>query len=413
MKTRRGRARLISEYVDARLGRRTRADAPEATGQDRDFDELLDLARELSRLEFEPPRGAERAVLQRLAREAARMDEAPAATGWWPAWFGRQAEQDRRPLWQPLLTTALALLVLGSTLWLGNLEAPLTAGDLLARVDRLDAMVSPGEVLHRTVRAGFRTSPAGAAGMQITVQEWLDGSGSRSAAAGYDDTGRPIWLQVHVLKGAMAGSRMYLYPTSLHPQGIVVERPSAREFADALAREPAAVREAIEPILRRRQIVTEPIWSDRWENRLLLGVESREPRPEESVDIAPWTTPEGRRGYRLRLVDRLRPWIEWRGPALSGVPAVFERVRYVDARGYLTLRETAEYRLPDGRVFAYEREVLGSQRLPLDAGAEARFQLDVPLGTPVRRASAQEELLALAEALLPPVTPTHPEENVR
>ena len=183
--------------------------------------------------------------------------------------------------------------------------------------------------------------------------------------------------------GASAGSRMYLYPTALHPQGIVVERPSAREFADALGREPGPVREAIEPIMRRRQIVPEPIWSDRWENRLLLGVESREPRPEESVDVAPWTTPEGTRGYRLRLVDRLRPWIEWRGSALAGVPAVFERVRYVDARAYLTLRETADYRLPDGRVFAYERDVLDSERVPLDGHAEARFRLEVPAGTPV------------------------------
>jgi hypothetical protein len=413
MRTRRGRARLISEYVDARIGRRGRVDAPEATGQDRDFDELLDLARELSRLEFEPPRGAEQAVLQRLAREAARLDEAPVTTGWWPTLFGRKAEQDRRPFWQPLLTSAVALLVLGSTLWLGTLEAPLTAGDLLARVDRLDAMVSPGEVLHRTVRTSFRTSSVETPVMQTTVHEWLDGAGTRSAAAGYDDAGRPIWLQVHLLEGAMAGSRMYLRPSALHPQGIVVERPSAREFAEALTREPPAVREAVEPILRRRQVVAEPIWSDRWENRLMLGIESREPRPEESIDIAPWTTPAGGRGYRLRLVDRLRPWIEWRGTALAGVPAVFERVRYVDARAYLTLRETAEYRLPDGRVFAYEREVLDSERVPLDGHAEARFRLEVPAGTPVRRASAEEELRALADALRPPDKSTHSEENVR
>jgi hypothetical protein len=413
MKTRRGRARLISEYVDARIGRRTRADAPEATGQDRDFDELLDLARALSRLEFEPPRGTEEAVLQRLAREAARMDEAPVATGWWPAWFGRQAEQDRRPLWQPLLGAAVVLLVVGGMVWRGNLEAPLTAGDLLARVDRLDAMVSPGEVLHRTVRTKFHASPAESPVRRTTAEEWLDGSGSRAAAAGYDDSGQPIWLQVHFLTGATAGSTMYLHPTALHPQGIVIERPSAGEFTDALAREPAPVRDAIEPILRRRPIMTEPIWSDRWENRLLVGVESRDPRPEESVDIAPWTTPDGKRGYRLRLVDRLRPWIEWRGPALSGVPAILERVRYVDARAYLTLRETAEYRLPDGRVFAYEREVVRTERLPLDARAEARFRLDIPPGTPVRRASAKEELRALAEALLPPGPSTHPQENVR
>jgi len=409
MTTRRGRARLISEYVDARIGRRARADAPQTTGHDRDFDELLDLARDLSRMEFEPPRGAEHAVLQRVAREAARMDVAPMTTRWWSRLL-RTDMPSHHSLWQPLLTTAVALVVLASTFWLWTLEAPLTAGDLLARVDRIDALVSPGEVLHRTVRTRFRTSSG--AQLQTTVHEWLDGAGTRSAAHGFDGAGHPIWSQVHE-GNATAGSRMYLPPSSLHPQGTVVERPSTREFAEALARQPREVREAIEPILHRRQVVAEPVWSDRWENRVLLGVESREPRPEESVDVAPWATPDGKRGYRLRVVDRLRPWIEWRGIALSGVPAVFERVRYVDGRAYLTLRETAEYRLPDGRVFAYEREVLGSERLPLDAEADARFRLDVPPGTPVRRASADEELRALAEALLPPMPSPHTQENVR
>ena len=58
------------------------------------------------------------------------------------------------------------------------------------------------------------------------------------------------------------------------------------------------------------------------------------------------------------MVDGWRPWVEWRGQGITGLPARFERVRYVEGRGFLTLRDVVEVRLDDGRVFEHDRETV-------------------------------------------------------
>ena len=309
---------------------------------------------------------------------------------------GRRARPGSRYLFQPALLGLLALVIGAGTFWYRSGETGLSAAEVAARVNRLDALLSPGEVLHRVVRTTFQTRPV----LVTTVHEWLDATGTRSAAQGYAEDGRLLWTQVTRADGEDAGSQMYLLPDpAARPEGLLVVRPGARELREALGSMPGAVRAKLQPILNRRGVVPEPIWSDRWENRVMLGVETREPRREETLDASAWTTPSGTRGYRLRAVDGWRPWVEWRGEGITGLPARFERVRYIDGTSYLTLRETAEYRLDDGRVFGYERQATTSERLTMDAAAEARFRLEIPEGTPVRRASAAEELRALADAV--------------
>ncbi len=155
MRKTRIRARLISEYVDARFRRQPSADAGASEKADRDFDELLDLTRDLSRIQVVPPRAAEDAVLQRLAREL--VDEAgTAAVIVAPRGVALSARLWARPVspapaWLTSLG-ALAAVVLGLLLVIPGADAPLTAADLLARADRLDAVVARTEVLYREVR---------------------------------------------------------------------------------------------------------------------------------------------------------------------------------------------------------------------------------------------------------------------
>jgi hypothetical protein len=408
MRTKRGRARLISEYVDARIRRQAPAVTPRDTSPaDRDFDELLDLTRELSRIDIVPPRGSEEAVLQQLARGAPAGVPVRPRWAWLPpSWrgladrFAPPAPPLRVTVLRPAVLGIFGLVVLVALAWLRGGETSLSAGDLLARVDRLDALVSSGEVLHREVRSRFRTAAKGPSIMTTTVHEWLDSTGIRAAAQGYGPDGRLLWTEVSLAEGDAAGARMFLAPDpSLQPRGLLIVRPSARELNEALPRMPGDVRRRLEPMLSRRHVVSEPIFSERWENRILLGIQARAPRAEDSVTVAPWTTPDGGRGYRLRVVEGWRPWVEWRGQGLAGMPARFERVRYVEGRGYLTLRDTAEYRLDDGRVFAFDRETVRTVREPLDETAEAKFRIDVPPGTPVRKVPAEDELRALADAI--------------
>lgn len=408
MRTRRGRARLISEYVDARIARHGEADTRRPMPADQDFDQLLDLARELAQLEIESPRGTEDAVLQRI-EQAVRSLPPETPRPWLSRlWRGlteaptEVALLGRRALQPALIAVVLLAVAVGVLSWLRAGEASLSASDLLARVDRLETVVSPGEVLHRVVRTTYHTTADKSPAFVTIVHEWLDGSGARSAAEGYAEDGHRLWTQATRTEGDDAGSQMYLMPeATTRPGGLVVVRPAPRDLVRALAGMPAAVQARLQPILTRRGVVPEPIWSDRWENRVMLGVDVRGPRGDETLDVAPWTPASGGRGYQLKAVDPWRPWVEWRSDTITGLPARYERVRFIDGRSYLTVREIAEYHLDDGRIFGYERTTLRSERFALDATAESKFHVDAPPGTPVRRASAADELRALADAIRP------------
>ncbi len=246
----------------------------------------------------------------------------------------------------------------------------------------------------------FRTAPGEGVAVTTTAREWIEGTGARSATEISGPDGHLLSRSVNVSDGPAAGSRMLLQgDAAKSPGGLLVVRPSARELAEALQRMPDAARRRLEPILSRRHVVSEPVWSERWENRILLGIQPREPLPGETVTVSPWAAPGGGRGYRLQLTDNWRPWVEWRGDGIVGLPARFERVRYIDRKSYLTVRDEVEYRLDDGRVFAYEREVLRTTREPLGRGGQDTFRLEVPPGTPIRRLPAEDELRAIDNAI--------------
>jgi hypothetical protein len=240
----------------------------------------------------------------------------------------------------------------------------------------------------------------GAPGGEIVIDEWVDGGGIRAAAEGHSPTGQLLWVVLNDLDGDESRFRMYLPPNGAdNPRGTLIVRPTAREFSDAMAQFPERERSALSSYLSRRRLVYEPVWSDRLQNRTLLRLESRGGHTVGTLGLAPWTTPDGKPGYRLSEIDPTYPWLERRGAMLVGKPARLERVRYVEGGSYLTLRETTDYRLADGGGFSGERIIVSTRRTPRTVETDARFELRIPAGTPVFRAGALEELRAIAAAL--------------
>jgi hypothetical protein len=198
-------------------------------------------------------------------------------------------------------------------------------------------------------------------------------------------------------------SRLYLAPdAAVRPTGQLVIRPSDREYLEALKSLTEEERRLVAPLVAKRRLVYEPVWSDRHENRILLGLEFPGQESAETLDLQPWTTPAGGRGYRLHAVTTRRPWLEWSGSGITSVAARFERTRLVAADTYLTVRDTSVYHLADGRVFSFERERLRVSKQPVDASGESQFTLPAVPGTPVYRPSALEELRLMARGMQKP-----------
>ncbi len=409
MMRKRDRARLLTQYVDARIARpardaeRGRPDPP----PDR-FDELLDLARTMDGIDLAPPPALEDALLDRLRREVAGDEP---RRGWreWGGGLLRYASPGwlaARPRW--VGAGVVACTVLAIAIGVSRTTQLVTAAEAWKRANQAEAaLAGPGEVLHRRWKKSTEIFAADGTRLQRVdeiVDEWWDGDGAGTAAQGRASDGRLFWATTSRVDAGTRRSGLYL--TALYPgpqRDVVIYRPTLRELRDALALRPPDLRRSVGARLDGSYLY-QPVLSDRLANRALMIEEPRGGGVQ--LSSVPWTLADGGQGYRLDLVDFSRPWMEWHGDRIRGFAAVARATRFVDAARFLTVRERQELTIADGRRMVSEREILSTTTAPRTAADADRFTFAPPASVRALQIAPDVELDALADALAPLSTTT-------
>ena len=411
IRRRRFHARLLSEYLDARLSDARPESPPDDVHQPAasGFDANLDLARELAELDLQLPHG----LAPRLAERLRRLPPEDAARPWWSRWVQAPFLASNRFLFRApgwltasvgLVVAAVALIVLGESSF-GRLTTA-SAEEVLRLNDAgLDRLAQPGQWLYRRwrVESSDPSHPLLSPPQQI-VSEWADGDDPAMVAGeGRRSDGRLLWRYVTVPEAG--GYRPHVYFTADYPgpeRGTLYLRPTDAEIAAAFGALPAAQREALDSDLRYLTAdFYVPIVSDRRFNLWALEVRAR-PRSlfggiELGMDQAPGGS--GRQVYRVRMIRPLALAFRWPAEGVSVRVGRSEVVKEISADRYITLRATVHTTFPDGSqtFLSHTREAL--RAVPARAGRDDPFELAVPPNTPVHRHLASETLQAIIRAL--------------
>jgi len=409
MTRRRLHARLLSEYLDARLSSASTEPSGGKSGSARTpFDANLDLARELGDLDLRPPANFAPRLLERLRRlppEAARRP-------WWSRWTHRPLHASNGvlagvPGWVAgslLAIAAVVLVVLGESS-LGRITTA-SAEEVLRLNDAgLERLAEPGHWLYRRWRVSVRNpnNPALERTEQV-VSEWADGDDPALVAGqGAAVDGRLLWRYVTVKEGTSYRGHVYFTPEYPGPErASLYLRPTEAELAEAFRNLPASIRDRLGPDFR--YLTSDfyvPIISDRRFNMWALEVRDRPESLFGAIDLQMDQVADGngRKAYRVRMVRPLAFSFRWAPDGVTVKVGRRESVKDISSDRFITLRATLETRFPDGSTSIVSHTSEELRAVPAHAGGDAPFDLHVPPNTPVYRQSASETLQAIVHAL--------------
>jgi hypothetical protein len=376
----------------------------EATVDDAECGELVDLATELSSVRFAAPEPF-RESLRREIEVIQQRDRAPFGRrfgGTFADAFARLRATPALGAFSMRAVYAAAGCVIAVAIAPHLSQSPAaSASEILTRAEHaVTSLVSPGEVMVRKWRIVERIQERPGAPERTTTRyllECLDGNDIRHASGrSLDASGHMYLAYVREMVNGRYTPRVYYEPGFAgEVQGLVSVVPNRHEFEAAASRFPTYERKLLTEYLGRGFGPYEPVTTELRYNESALATRADDESPMSPVRVSlePSAALNGRAAYRVRLVEPVRLQFRWRS---NGPPVVWlerrESVRYVSSKTFLTQKTEAVVHDESGRRIVSTREVVDTRIVKAPLPDHDPFALEVPAGVPVRHQSATEHL---------------------
>jgi len=385
-------------------------DAEQATADDAECGELVDLATALSTVHFAAPTQFRESLRRRLdliqerdrARVARRVRRTLADV------FARLRPTPALGAFSMRAVYAAAGCLVAVAIGPHLSHAPAaSASEILTRAEHaVTTLVSPGEVMIRTWRIVERIQERPGASERTTTRylvESVDGNDLRHASGrSLDASGHMYLAYVREIVNGRYTPRMYYEPGFAgEARGLVSVVPNRHDFEAATSRFPTQQRKLLTEYLGRGFGPYEPVTTELRYNESALATREDDESPISPVRVSLEASAalNGRAAYRVRLVEPVRLQFRWRS---HGPPLVWlerrESVRYVSAETFLTQKTDEVVHDESGRRIIATREVIETRVVKAPVPGHDPFALEVPDGVPVRHQSATEHLVEVVRA---------------